>query len=93
MLYSEQIRAARALLSWRQEDLARAARVGLATIQRIEQSGGPFLGNVSTQLRIQQAFERAGIRLIDADSEAELVFGWSSLNPNARFKGLENNSF
>jgi transcriptional regulator with XRE-family HTH domain len=69
MLYSEQIRAARALLSWRQEDLARAARVGLATIQRIEQSGGPFLGNVSTQLRIQQAFERAGIRIIDADAE------------------------
>ncbi len=29
---------------------------------------GPVMGNVSTQLKIQEAFERAGIRFIDNDS-------------------------
>ena len=67
MLYSAQIRAARALLAWRQEDLARAARVGLATIQRIEQKHGPALGNMATLLRIQHALEAAGVRFLAAD--------------------------
>jgi hypothetical protein len=69
MLYSEQIRAARGLLSWSQGELARASRVGLATIQRIESKKGPAMGNVSTVIRIQQAFERAGIRFTDANME------------------------
>lgn len=38
MLESSQIRAARALLGWHQEELARRAQIGLATIQRVERS-------------------------------------------------------
>jgi transcriptional regulator with XRE-family HTH domain len=68
MLYASQIRAARALLGWSQDRLADAADVGVATIRRIEPLDGLVTGNVSTQIRIQQAFERAGIRFIDADS-------------------------
>ena len=68
MLEAAQIRAARSLLGWRQDDLARHAKIGIATIQRIEKSDGPVMGNVSTQLKIQQALERAGIRFIDADA-------------------------
>jgi len=68
MLYVAQIRAARALLDWRQEKLAEAADVGVATIRRIEGQRGIAMGNVSTLLRIQQAFERAGIRFIDTDT-------------------------
>ena len=61
MLQAAQIRAARALLGWRQEDLAKAAKVGLATIARIEQGEGTVQGNFSTIAKIQQALEREGI--------------------------------
>jgi transcriptional regulator with XRE-family HTH domain len=67
MLDSAQIRAARALLGWRQEDLSKASGVGTATIQRIEKSPGAMTGYVSTLLRIQTAFEQAGIQFIDDD--------------------------
>jgi transcriptional regulator with XRE-family HTH domain len=69
MLESAQIRAARALLGWKQDDLAKAARVGVATIRRIEGQEGPMMGYVSTLTRIQSAFEDAGIRLLDKDSK------------------------
>ena len=65
MLQAGQIRAARALLAWRQEDLAKAAKIGLATIARIEQREGPAQGHVSTIIRIQEALERAGIRFTE----------------------------
>ena len=55
MLQAAQIRAARALLVWRQEDLAEAAKVGLATIVRIEQGQGMVQGNYSTIIKIQRA--------------------------------------
>ena len=67
MLEPAQIRAARALLGWRQEDLSNAAGVGTATIQRIEKSGDPITGYISTLIRIQSAFEDAGIIFIDDD--------------------------
>jgi len=67
MIESAQIRAARALLDWRQEDLSKASGVGTATIQRIEKSDRPITGYVSTLVRIQAAFERAGIEFIDID--------------------------
>jgi predicted transcriptional regulator len=60
-MQAAQIRAARALLGWRQEDLAKAAKVGLATIARIEQGEGIVQGNFSTITKIQQALEREGI--------------------------------
>jgi transcriptional regulator with XRE-family HTH domain len=67
MLESAQIRAARALLGWRQEDLSKASGVGTATIQRIEKSHRPITGYVSTLVRIQAAFEQAGIQFIEDD--------------------------
>jgi len=59
MLESAQIRAARALLGWRQEDLSKASGV--------EKSHRPITGYVSTLVRIQAAFEQAGIQFIDDD--------------------------
>jgi len=53
MLESKQIRAARALLGWRQEDLSKAAGIGTATIQRIEKSVYTITGYASTLARIQ----------------------------------------
>lgn len=70
MLEPAQIRAARALLGWRQEDLAKASNVGTATIQRIEKSEGPITGYVSTVMRIQTALEHAGVLFVADDATA-----------------------
>jgi transcriptional regulator with XRE-family HTH domain len=67
MLEPSQIRAARALLGWRQEDLSKAAGVGTATIQRIEKSQHPITGYVSTLVRLRAAFEHAGILFTEED--------------------------
>jgi transcriptional regulator with XRE-family HTH domain len=71
MLEAAQVRAARALLGWRQEELAKASGVGIATIQRLENSRGPLSGYVSTVMRIQTALEQAGVRFLhDEPGEA-----------------------
>jgi transcriptional regulator with XRE-family HTH domain len=67
MRYSAQIRAARALLGLRQDQLAKAAGIGLATLQRIEQRDGLIQGHFSTVLKIQQALKRAGVAFFDED--------------------------
>ena len=69
MLQTAQIRAARALLGWTQSHLAKAAKVNVATIRRIEGREGSVMAYTSTLVRIQSAFEKAGIRFIDKDSE------------------------
>jgi DNA-binding XRE family transcriptional regulator len=55
MLRAAQIRAARALLVWRQEDMAEAAKGGLTTIVRIEPGEGMVQGNFSIIMKIQRA--------------------------------------
>ena len=65
MLQSSQLRAARALLGWRQEDLAQAANVGLATLARIEQGAGVVQGNFSTIMKLQSTLELQGISFIN----------------------------
>ncbi len=68
MIHASQIRAARALLGWRQDELAKASGVGIATIQRLENSKGPLSGYFSTIMRIQSALEKAGILFLDHDA-------------------------
>ena len=68
MRHASQIRAARGLLGWSQGKLARAAGVGLATLQRIEQSEGVVKGNFATVLKIQNALEQAGIHFTDDEA-------------------------
>jgi transcriptional regulator with XRE-family HTH domain len=67
MLQVAQLRAARALLGWRQHDVAQAAKISVATIRRIESQEGLLSGYVSTLLKIQAAFEQAGVQFIDDD--------------------------
>ena len=67
MLYPLQIRAARALLSMSQQELARRSGVGLATIKRIEAAGSELTGTAQRLFRIQKALEAAGIAFIDED--------------------------
>ena len=70
MIEPAQIRAARALLGWRQEDLSKTSRVGTATIRRIEKANNNRTGYVSTLSRIQAALETAGVLFIDDDGTA-----------------------
>ena len=69
MLRSEQMRAARALLGWKQADLAKKARVGLATVQRLERGSGPLMAHVTTALKIEGALGKAGIVFIEPNGD------------------------
>jgi len=64
-LKSSQIRAARALLRWSAEDLARVAALGLATIRRAEGAEHNTSMTMANDLAVRRAFESAGIEFID----------------------------
>jgi transcriptional regulator with XRE-family HTH domain len=70
MIEPGQIRAARALLGWRQEDLSKAAGIGTATVRRIESVNSSATSYVSTLSRIQASLEAAGVLFIDDDGSA-----------------------
>src|SRR5215467_4548967 len=60
-----QIKAARSLLAWSQEQLAAAARISVPTIKRLEAQDGPLGGRDETGSKIRSALESAGIEFID----------------------------
>jgi len=60
-----QVKAARALLDWSQEQLAVAAGVSLPTIKRLEAADGPMGGRNDTGAKIRSALESAGVEFID----------------------------
>ena len=64
-LTSDQIRAARALLRWRAEDLARASGVGVATIRRAELATGPTSMTLPNDMAVRRALEAGGVEFID----------------------------
>jgi transcriptional regulator with XRE-family HTH domain len=63
MLRAGQIRAARAMLDWKQSELARAAGVAEVTIKKIERGG--IDPRASTLDALQRAFEKAGIVFLE----------------------------
>jgi hypothetical protein len=65
MLSSAQIRAARALLRWSAEDLARNSALGVTTIRRAELAERATSMTVSNDLAVRRAFEMAGVEFID----------------------------
>jgi hypothetical protein len=64
-LTSAQIRAARGLVRWSADDLAREARLGLATIRRAEQADDQTSMTAANDLAVRQALESAGVEFID----------------------------
>ena len=66
-LTSGQIRAARAFLRWRAEDLAQASSVGVATIRRAELADSETSMTTPNDLSVRRAFEAAGIEFIDGN--------------------------
>ena len=64
-LTSAQIRAARALVRWRAEDLARESAVGVATIRRAELTERETSMTAANDLAVRRALETAGVEFID----------------------------
>jgi hypothetical protein len=64
-LISAQIRAARALVRWSAEDLARSSSVGLTTIRRAELAIHETSLTAANSLAIRNALEGAGVEFID----------------------------
>jgi transcriptional regulator with XRE-family HTH domain len=60
-----QLKAARALLAWSQEQLAAAAYISVPTIKRLEAQEGPLGGRNETGTKIRLALEAAGVEFID----------------------------
>lgn len=60
-----QLKAARTLIGWSQDELASAAGISLPTIKRLEAAEGLLGGRESTARKIWTALEKAGIDFID----------------------------
>lgn len=58
------MRAARALLRWTAEDLARKSKVGLSTIKRTEAAEGPMRLTAANAKALQHTLEEGGIEFI-----------------------------
>ena len=62
MIYSAQIRAARGLLGWSQNELAAAAELGVSTVKRMEASATLVQGNGGNIWRLQEVLVAAGLK-------------------------------
>ena len=67
MLTAAQIRAARGLLNYSQNDLAEASGVALYTIRRMENSDGIARANSGNLWKVQKALEKAGVTFIESN--------------------------
>ncbi len=65
MITASQCRAARGLLDWTQQELADAARIGVATVRLFE--GNATESRQATLAVLRQALELAGVEFIDAN--------------------------
>lgn len=66
MITGRQVRAARALLNWKQEMLAEKVLVALATLKRMESERGLPVQQ-STRDQVRRALEAAGVVFVDSD--------------------------
>jgi transcriptional regulator with XRE-family HTH domain len=69
MIAAEQIRAARALLKWRAQDLADRTDLTLRTIQRFENETGIPSSRTKNLMAIRHVLEDAGVVFIDQSEE------------------------
>ena len=64
-LTSAQIRAARALLRWSAEDLARESTLGVTTIRRAELAEGQTSMTAANDSAVRRTLEAGGVEFID----------------------------
>lgn len=88
-----QLRAARALLGWSQNDLADASGVSAPTIKRIEPGEGPVKTSDDIIFKIETAFAFAGIEFIASDqpsADGGIGVRLAAKNDGARLTALRN---
>ncbi len=66
MITGRQVRAARALLNWKQEMLAEKALVALTALKRLESERGLSV-HENTHDQVRRTLEAAGVLFIDSD--------------------------
>ena len=64
-LTSSQIRAARSLIRWSAEDLAKETALSVATIRRAELTEAETSLTAANDLAVRRALEAAGVEFID----------------------------
>jgi transcriptional regulator with XRE-family HTH domain len=64
-----QIKAARALVGWSQNDLAERAEVSIATVKRLEAAEGELGGRLDTTDKLRSALEAAGVIFVEENGE------------------------
>jgi len=69
ILYIKQLRAARALLGWSQQNLADNSDVPLPTIKRLEKGDGLVKGRSDNVWKIQECFDKNGIEFLSQDGK------------------------
>jgi predicted transcriptional regulator len=67
LVTTRQIKAARALLSWSQADLADHSAISEPTIARLEAVDGELGGREETTQKLCAAIETAGVEFIDGN--------------------------
>jgi hypothetical protein len=82
-LISAQIRAARALIRWNAEDLARQSAVSLRTIRRAELVDGQTSMTAANDLAIRRALEEAGVEFTNLDQPG-VRLSKAAASPRAR---------
>ena len=68
MFTCRQMKAARALLEWNQQELAVQSGVSLPTIRRMELSPDRVGGRAKSIYAVLDAFEKAGIEFLNGDA-------------------------
>jgi len=69
-MHGENIRAARAILGWTANDLAKAAGISYPTIQRLDATRGKVSGRYDTIEAIRNTLEAQGIQFLESGTVA-----------------------
>jgi hypothetical protein len=79
-----QIRAARALVRWRAEDLAQAAKIGVATVRRAEGEDERTALTAANETALRSALEDAGVVFVAENGDGPGVRLRKGMSPSAR---------
>ena len=80
-----QVRAARALLGWSQDELATRSGVSVATIRRQEPGTGTFNATDDVVTKIAAAFESAGVEMVQGTDLKGQGVRWSRPSDRERY--------
>jgi len=68
-LSGRQIAAARVLIGMGQDQLAKSAKISVATLRRMESSPGPAAGLINNVKAVRAALESAGVVFVEENGE------------------------